>query len=336
MTTPTTPTARATWTERRLTVSHGSTIGVTVRELDSGVPGPRLLVLGGVHGDEVGGIVAAGRASVTDWPLTSGVLTIVPIAHEAARGADTRESPIDGGNLARSFPGSLGAGATQELAWIITNRLISRSDVLIDLHTSSPGTDMPLFVGCLDDGSPASSRAVELALATAMPVLWTHPDLGPGRTLTTARDLDIPALYVESPAGGVLDESHLAAYADVVRSVMESLGMLEGASRRTDPPVWLHGNGDVDTFTATTTPGLFIRESSLMSLVRRGDRVGAVIDEFGRELETILAPKSGYITTLRRSAVVEPGLPVVGVTGLRPPSLGVPSDAFVLPRKSQP
>jgi len=92
--------------------------------------------------------------------------------------------------------------------------------------------------------------------------------------------------------------------------------------------------GDVQGMKAVW--GLFIRESSLMSLVRRGDRVGAVIDEFGRELETILAPKSGYITTLRRSAVVEPGLPVVGVTGLRPPSLGVPSDAFVLPRKSQP
>ncbi|MBP8974933.1 MAG: hypothetical protein KBH93_13785, partial [Anaerolineae bacterium] len=93
------------------------------------------------------------------------------------------------------------------------------SDVLIDLHTSSPGTDMPLFVGCLDDGSPASSRAVELALATAMPVLWTHPDLGPGRTLTTARDLDIPALYamfLGASLAWLLDRNRLSSAWDVV------------------------------------------------------------------------------------------------------------------------
>lgn len=322
------PTPTITWSERRVSVQPGDEVAVTVRELDSGVPGPRVLVLGGVHGDEVGGIVAAGRASVQEWPLISGSLVIVPVAHEAARASNTRVSPLDGGNLARTFPGRLGGTATEQLAWLITHRLLSRCDLLIDLHTSNAATDMPLFVGCLDDGSPEATRAVELALKSGMPMVWTHPELGPGRTLTTARELSIPALYVESPVGGVLDETHLAAYAQFIRSTLLALGMIDGEPEKHPVPLWLHGNGDVDTFTAAGAAGLFLRETRLMSRVRRGDRVGLIVDELGRERETVTAPRNGYVTTLQRSAVISAGQPLVGVTGVRPPALSFASDAF--------
>lgn len=316
------------WTERRVSVQPGDSVAITVRELDSGIPGPRVLILGGVHGDEVGGIVAAGRASVESWPLVSGSVTVVPVAHEAARASDTRVSPLDGGNLARTFPGRLGGTATEQLAWLITHRLLSRCDVLIDLHTSNSASDMPLFVGCLDDGSPEATRAVELALGSGMPLVWTHPELGPGRTLTTARELGIPALYVESPVGGVLDEAHLAAYALFIRSALLALGMIEGEPHAHPAPLWLHGNGDVDTFTSATTDGLFVRTTHLMAKVRRGDRVGTVVDELGRELEAVTAPRGGYVTTLQRAAVVRSGNPLVGITGARPPALSFASDAF--------
>ncbi|MFB2596623.1 succinylglutamate desuccinylase/aspartoacylase family protein [Herbiconiux sp. P17] len=327
------PTTVPAWTTRRLSVSPISAVAVTVHELESGRPGPNLLVLGGVHGDEVGGIVAAGRVASTPWPLLRGRITVVPITHEAAYAADARVSPLDGGNLARSFPGALGGSPTEELAWLVGHRLIASADALIDLHTSNAKTDMPLFVGCLDDGSPQAAEAVRLARGFGMRLLWTHPALGPGRTLTVAQERGIPALYVESPVGGVLEDAFVDAYVEGVRSVLEGLGLIEpatdtGARPRPEPELWLHGNGDTDTFSSTRTAGLFDRSVALLDQVRRGQLVGRVLDPLGDVLEDVLAPANGFVTTLQRSARVERGQPVVAVTARRPPELGLPTDHF--------
>jgi predicted deacylase len=317
---------RAHWSSRRLAVAPDARVGVEVFELDSGARGPHLLVLGGVHGDEVGGIVAAGRLAAVQWPLRCGRLTVVPVAHEAAHLSDARVSPVDGGNLARSFPGAIGRTETEELAWLITHRLIATADVLIDLHTSNFTTDMPLFVGCVDDGSVHATQAVELAFGFGLPLLWTHPAVGPGRTLTVALDRGIPALYVESPVGGVLNPVFIDAYIDGVGSVMESLGMLAPGAPRPEPALWLHGNGDVDTFSAAEVGGLFEPAAALMQSVRRGQAVGTIIDSLGNTLSAVAAPADGYVTTLRRSARVAAGEPLVGITKPRVHHLGLPSD----------
>lgn len=314
---------------RRLT-AHGTPgapdIGVDVYERAAREPGPRVVVLGGVHGDEAGGIVAAGRVAASDWLLGRGSLVVVPVAHEAAHAADRRESPVDGGNLARSFPGSADGTATERLARLLLDEVIAGADVLIDLHTSSPATDMPLFVGCLDDGSPHGDVATHLAAGFGLDLVWTHPGLGPGRTLTVAAERGIPALYVESPIGGVLDERYVAAYVDGVRSVLESLGMLDRSTRRPGPSIWVHGDGDVDGFTAAGADGLFERTVGLLDEVEAGQPIGRILGGPGEVLEEVRAPSSGLVTTLQRAAAVSRGRPLVGVTARRPARLGLASD----------
>lgn len=303
--------------------------GVDLYELDSGVPGPTVLVLGGVHGNEVGGIVGAGRLTRTRWPLLAGRVRVVPVTHEAAYAADSRVGPDDGLNLARVFPGVPNGGPTERLAHLIAHELLPGADVLVDMHTSSPDTDMPLFVGCLDDGSPPANRAVELAVAFGAPVVWTHTRLGPGRTLTLARQLGMPAIYVESPTGGVLDTTHLDAYTSGLRRVLVALGMLADAPPGETSPLWLHGDGDVDAFTQATVEGLFLADVALLDRVERGQPLGTVVDTRARPLQRIHAPESGHVVTLRRVAHVHPGTPVAGIADVRPVQLGVPSDSLV-------
>lgn len=308
-----------TWTARRLGGDPGSEEpGLTVHELDSGAPGPVVLVLGGVHGNEIGGILAAGRLVDADLGLRAGRVLVAPVAHEAAYRADSRTSPVDGLNLARVFPGSRSGSATEVVAALISEQLIAVADVLIDLHTSSPDTDMPLFCGCLDDGSEASGRAVELALAFGAPVVWTHGALGPGRSLGVARDRGIPALYAESPRGGVLDEDYLDAYVRGVHGVLAALGMTDApAPPPASPPLWIHGDGDVDAFAHAVHDGLFRAEVGLLDRVERGAPVGVVTDRLGRVLERVVAAESGYVATLRRHARVEAGTPLVGIVPAR-------------------
>lgn len=334
----------AGWTEHRLSVAASMDTadldgpGVTVCQLDSGVPGPTVVVLGGVHGNEVGGILAAGLLTSEPVALTSGRLCVVPVVHEAAYAADSRLGPADGLNLARVFPGRPDGAPTERLAHLITEELMRGADVLIDLHTSSPETDMPLFAGCLDDGSVAGNRAVELALAFGAPMVWTHSRLGPGRTLTVAGEFGIPALYVESPVGGVLDPNHLHSYVGGVRRVLAELGMVDRVGHaapslpRSGPPsfpLWVHGDGDVDGFSQATVDGLFQAEAVLLDRVKPGQLLGTVVDPRARLLEEIRAHDAGYIVTLRRMAHVSPGVPVAGIAPERPVMLDLPSDAFV-------
>lgn len=311
------------WLSRRL---GASSPGVTVHELDSGRPGPVLLVLGGVHGNETGGIVAAGLIATRQWPIARGKLRVVPITHEAAFEANTRESPIDGGNLARLFPGRSVGAATERLAALVDSELIAEADALLDMHTSSPHTDMPLFVGCVYDGTMHSQQAVRMANEFGIDVVWTHPTLGPGRTLSAAHARGIPALYVESPDGGVLNSAYLDAYVSGTRSMLGALGMVQKSERFPRPRLWLHGDGDVDTFAAAPVEGLFLRKVSLMDEVRAGDIVGLMLNASGELLAEVPSPRDGYVTTLRRVAVVDAGLPLVGVTSEGRDSLHVATD----------
>lgn len=319
------------WATIRLTAPGDPATGVTVHELVGERPGPTLVVLGGVHGNEIGGIIAAARVAATDWELLAGRLVVVPVAHEAAHAADLRCSPLDDGNLARTFPGDASGAPTERLARLLTDEVLARADVLVDLHTSSPTADMPLFVGCLDDGSDAATRAVDLATTFGVPLVWTHPTLGPGRTLTVARERGIPALYVESPVGGVLNDCYLERYTDGVRSLLERLELITSSATAVRPALerWVHGDGDTDAFRATTRAGSFLGRVDLLQPVRRDETVGVVLDDTGTVVEEIRAPADGLVTTIQRTAAVSAGHPVVGITPERPARLGLPSDLFI-------
>ena len=75
-------------------VSAGTAGGFDVWTAEAAAPGPRVVILGGVHGDETQGVLAAGRLASDDTRLTRGSVDVVPICHEAAFKADSRTSVV--------------------------------------------------------------------------------------------------------------------------------------------------------------------------------------------------------------------------------------------------
>src|SRR3954452_10663674 len=97
--------------------------------------GPTAIVLGGVHGDEPEGQVAALNLARTLQPEhVSGRVIVIPcVAIDASR-AYTRLWPT-GANMNRSFPGSPTGPADEQLAHFLSTQLFPRSDIVVDMHS---------------------------------------------------------------------------------------------------------------------------------------------------------------------------------------------------------
>src|SRR5690348_1247274 len=91
--------------------------------------GKTLVVTAGVHGDEYEGIQTIfDTYSELDAEKMSGNFLAVPVANPPAFWSGTRTSPLDGENLARAFPGSLGKGPTAAIAHCLARSVIACAD----------------------------------------------------------------------------------------------------------------------------------------------------------------------------------------------------------------
>lgn len=101
----------------------------------SGKPGPVLMVLGGVHGNEPGGWLAAGE--IATWEPAAGGLIVLPLANRVAA-ADFVRTTDALGDLNRLFPGSMESRLPMErmAAEIVAAAREFGVDVLLDLHES--------------------------------------------------------------------------------------------------------------------------------------------------------------------------------------------------------
>lgn len=135
-------------------------------------PGPALIVLGAVHGNEVCGAHAIARA-VGDLHagrlrLARGRLTLVPVANPLAFAQGTRggERNLNRHFVPRADPQDYEDRVTRQLA-----PLLAAHDALLDLHSFHTAGAPFAMVGPLDNAGarePFARAAEELALARAL------------------------------------------------------------------------------------------------------------------------------------------------------------------------
>ncbi|BCM93325.1 hypothetical protein IAD21_05216 [Abditibacteriota bacterium] len=94
--------------------------------------GPTIVVVGGVHGDEVAGYQAA--RLLKSWRVEEGTLVLVPEAHIEAIRRNVRAYPR---NMNRLFPGKANGDAMEKLAFEIWTLIkTSKPQLLLTLHES--------------------------------------------------------------------------------------------------------------------------------------------------------------------------------------------------------
>ncbi|WP_375584035.1 succinylglutamate desuccinylase/aspartoacylase family protein [Cyclobacterium xiamenense] len=278
--------------------------------------GPKGLIIAGIHGDEYEPILAVMQLLQTlKSRLLRGCLTLVPVANKSAYLAGRRVGE-DGLDLARTCPGNQAGSITEAVAYQLSNQ-IRESDFLIDMHTGGTLFDIFPLSGYMIHSNP---RVLEMqrsmAAAFNLPVIWgTSPDLQ-GRTLSIARDAEIPAIYTEFRGGGFRPEGigRLVAGCEHVLSYFEMLGEEERSANISlkiedkEP-----GSGQLQRMYPAPGAGVFVPQVGLGAEVRRYDPIGEIWDYSGKVTNQVLAEKDGTVFLLRAIPRVEKGEALAGI-----------------------
>jgi len=196
--------------------------------------GPRVLLMAGNHGDELEGQVALGRLIRELQPgEVRGHVIILPSANFPAAMAGSRTSPIDGGNLNRSFPGDPGGGPTEQIAYYLESELLPRVDFVLDIHSGGSSlTYIPSTLGRRPDTPEAMEQALAMMRIFGAPFGYLNdvPLDGPTITAAAAR-AGTRHMSTELAGGGQVTPSALRIAEGGVRRVLHALGTL-----LSDPP----------------------------------------------------------------------------------------------------
>lgn len=279
-------------------VPAGDAGGFDLWTVSAAEAGPHVVILGGVHGDETQGVLAAGRLATDETRLTCGSVAIVPVCHEAAFSADRRTSSIDDGNLARVFPGKPDGRPTAQLAHHLYTEVLSGADLLIDLHTSGQDYDMPFLAGYIAETAAAESLARRAATAFGADFLWRHPVRTEGRTVSVVDQ----AIYVECSGGGLVSGASVDAYVAGVRRVLAAMDMIATAPPDpSGPSIRVTGGGDLDRdMISVRHQGQFLTDLRGGAQVEAGQLMGTVVTTGGRVLEEVTAPEDAWVMAVKR------------------------------------
>src|SRR5260370_826761 len=150
--------------------------------------GPRVLLMAGNDGDEYEGRGALGKLIRSlEAEEVCGRIIILPPANFPAAMAGMRTSPLDEGNLNRSFPGDPYGGPTAQIADYIESVLLPQCDFVFDFHSGGSSlTYVPSALMRRPQTPETLAQGVEMLRTFGAPVAsLVDPALG-DHTLTAA------------------------------------------------------------------------------------------------------------------------------------------------------
>ena len=234
--------------------------------------GPAVLMQAGNHGDEWEGQIGLGNLIRALEPRDiKGRLVILPSANFPAAMAGQRTSPIDDGNLNRTFPGNAEGTITEQIAHFIEHVLLPTFDYSFDFH--SGGSSLAYIPSALAPRNPDPERmkkVIAMLKAFGAPVSYlAAAPQGGGRTFTSASARQgVIAMGTELGGGGLVTPHSLKVAEDGMRRVLAHIGLLQGAVPKPTPTRLTEIGGD-DYYVYASDGGLF------EPLVELGDEVKA-------------------------------------------------------------
>lgn len=277
-------------------------------EEDSGIPGPTILITAGVHGDEYEPMLACHKLiEQVSGRIRKGKLVIVPLTNISAYNISSRYGE-DGLDLARICPGKED-GTPSEKAADAVSKLIRKSNFLIDLHTGGRVLDIyPLSGYMLHPDHNVLMQQRWMAKAFGLPVVWGTDSALEGRTLSIARDVNCPAIYVEYGGGDVFNTEIMEAYLKGCINILSGLGLVDDSFIEYDPPYQVEdytpNNGHLQSKMPAPIDGVFIPYVKPGDFVEKGAVWGKIFDLSGKQQKEVIAEENGMVLFQRSGSFV--------------------------------
>lgn len=291
-------------------VDHAfSAIQVPVGVIKGG-DGPTLLLSAGSHGDEYEGQVILHRLmQELDPNDVAGRIIMLPALNTPAVKARMRVSPIDQGNMNRSFAGKVNPGPTSAIAAFVSTHLIPCADVIVDFHSGGTATQyVDCGFTCLGPNSELNTANLDLAEVFGAPFTMLCDIDGTGGDFdTAAHQSDTPFLACELGGLGRFSPDAFQIGWDGLQRVMAHLGIVENDIDR--PETCFIDIAEGADYITANHYGLAEFHVQLGDNVRRGDPLVTIFDihNFGAGPTMVTATQEGMVAIVRRNPVVEPG-----------------------------
>ena len=262
-------------------------------------PGPTLLAMAGLHGDEINGVEII-RQSIKNGVferLQQGNVIAIPLLNIFGFINFSRDVP-DGKDVNRSFPGRKNGSLAARVAYALTQHILPLVDLGIDFHTGGGSRhNFPQI-----RFSPSDSRARELANVFAAPFhLESRPIAGSLRK--EALKAKKPILVFEGGESLRFDKHAIEAGLAGMQRVMHSLGMIPEAPPPEEKSILLTKNAWI----RAKRSGLFVWVRGSGEFVSKGELLGLINDPYGKRSVKIKASQTGYIIGHNNAPVVNQG-----------------------------
>ncbi|WP_420024285.1 N(2)-acetyl-L-2,4-diaminobutanoate deacetylase DoeB (plasmid) [Cereibacter azotoformans] len=272
--------------------------------------GPTALLTGANHGDEYEGPIALFELARSLRPEeVTGRVIILPAMNQPAFAAGTRTSPIDRGNLNRSFPGRPDGTVTEKIADYFQRVLLPRADVVLDFHSGGRTLDfLPFCAAHVLPDKAQEARAFDLVRAFGAPFSVKMLEIDAVGMYDTAAE-DMGKVFVTTELGGGGTAS--ARTADIAmrgcRNLLIAAGILRGKAEP-QPTQWLD-MPDGDCFTFAEDGGLIRFCADLGERVEKGQTIALIypVARTGSDPTVLTARRSGLFTARHFPGLVKPG-----------------------------
>ncbi|MEM9632102.1 MAG: N(2)-acetyl-L-2,4-diaminobutanoate deacetylase DoeB [Pseudomonadota bacterium] len=239
--------------------------------------GPTALLTGANHGDEYEGPIALQDLALNlEAEDISGRVIIVPAMNYPAFRAGSRTSPIDRGNMNRSFPGKPDGTVTEKIADFFQTVLVPLADVVLDFHSGGKTLDFVPFASAhvlenkqQQEACTAAVRAFNAPYTTIMLEIDNV-----GMYDTAVEDQGKVFVTTELGGGGTSTARSVAIAKKGVRNVLRHAGILEG-ELELEPSVSLD-MPDGDCFVFCEDDGMIEPVVDLGDTVEQGQVVARV------------------------------------------------------------
>jgi uncharacterized protein len=267
--------------------------------------GPVLLLLAGLHGDEINGVEIIRRMMKNNLlqPERGSVMAI-PVLNIYGFLNYLRELP-DGKDVNRSFPGSLSGSLASMLAYNVTHNVLPLIDMGIDYHTGGASRTNYPQIRC--DFKDEKSR--ELAKSFAPPfIIHSNPIAKSFRK--EAAEMKKPIIVYEAGESQRFKEDCIEEGIKGTLRLMHSLNMIDHIHESVIP------NKSIiikkTTWVRAKTAGLKrFYGFGLGEKLKKNQEIGTISDPYNDFQVRIKSPQNGYVIGLNNAGVINKGNPLI-------------------------